>query len=248
MRPRTLALAVLAAVTFLAGCGDDDDSAEQADRDPTERVADDGTTESGEDASLPDGVAASVGDEEISAASIDDHVDALAADPQLAEQLDGPDGDVARTQLRAQILSNAVQTAILAAGADAAGAPVTDEDLSAARDQIEEQAGGADGLDAAMEEQGLTEDLLELQLRSVAAVQNITEALDAEAGDDGSTDTTPDDTSPEDGELSPSEQRVQDFLLEQVSATDIRVHPDFGRWDAQTGQVLPPGAAPGPGG
>ena len=245
MRPRTLALGLLAAVTFLAGCGDDADSEDRADQEPTDttaEAAEDGDAgTSGEAGSLGDDVAAVVDGDEISAASIKGHVEDFAANPQLAEQFEGDDGDAARAQLGAQILSSAIQSSVLVAGAEELDVPVTEEDVEAARAQVEEQAGGPEGLQAAMEQQGLSEDLLQLELRGVAAVQNITDALDEAAGDDSSADTNPDEV--EDGaELTPSEQRVQEHLLELATSADIQVHPDFGRWDPQSGQVLPPGS------
>lgn len=244
MRPRKLALALLAATALVAGCGDDDDGGDQAVDESTETTA--GTAGPDDAGSLDDDVAAVIDGGEISAASIEGHVEAFAAaNPQIAEQIEGADGEVARAQLRAEILSSAVQSSILAAGAEEIGAPVTEEDLEAARTQVEEQAGGEEGLQAAMEQQGLTEDLLQLELRGVAAVENITEVLDEEAGDGGSADTTPEDAGPGTS-LTPSEQRVQEFILEQVSSADVRVHPEFGKWDPQSGQVIPPGGAPAP--
>ena len=243
MRTRKLALALLAATTFLAGCGDDADSDDRAAPETTDTTVAEG--DAGEAGSLDDGVAAMVDGEEISAATIDGHVEDFAANPEFAEQLEGPDGEPARAQLRAQLLSSAVQSSVLLAGAEEIGDPVTDEDLTAARAQVEEQAGGADGLQSAMEQQGLTEDLLQMELRGVAAVQNITETLDEEAGEATSGETTPDDAEPG-TELTPSEQRVQEFLLELAGSADIQIHPDFGRWDSQSGQVVPPGGAPAP--
>jgi hypothetical protein len=242
MRPRTFALALLAAVTFLAGCGDDADSEDRADQEPTDTTADaaDDDGASGEAGSLGDDVAAVVDGEEIAAASIESHVEDFATNPQLAEQFEGEGGDAARAQLGAQILSSAIQSSILVSGAEDLDVPVTEEDVDEARAQVEEQAGGPEGLEAAMEQQGLSEDLLQLELRGVAAVENITDALDEAAGDDGSADETPSEVE-EGTELTPSEQRVQEHLMELATAADIRVHPDFGRWDAQTGQVLPPG-------
>lgn len=239
MRPRTLALALLAAVTFLAGCGDDADSEDRSDQEPTDTTSDDGG--SGEAGSLDDDVAAMVDGEEISAASIEGHVEDFTTNPQLAEQFEGEDGDAARAQLGAQILGSAIQSSVLVAGAEELDVPVTEEDIEAARAQVEEQAGGPEGLQAAMAQQGLSEDLLQLELRGVAAVQNITDALDEAAGDDGSADTTPPEGE-EGAELTPSEQRVQEHLLELATTAEIQVHPDFGRWDPQTGQVLPPGS------
>lgn len=245
MRTRKLALALLAAATFLAGCGDDTDGDAQADPGPTDTAA----TDSGSDesASLGDDVAAVVDGEEISAASIDAHVESFASNPQFADQLEGAEGEAARAQLGAQILTSAIQSSVLSAGADEIGAPVGDEDIEAARAEVEEQAGGPEGLEAAMEQQGLTEDLLQMELRGVAAVQNITEALDEASGEETSDDTASEEAAPG-TELTPSEQRVQEHLLELATSADIQVHPDFGRWDAQTGQVVPAGAAPAPGG
>ena len=243
MRTRKLALALLAAATFLAGCGDDTDGDTQADPGPTDTTATDSGTD--ESASLGDDVAAVVDGEEISAASIDAHVESFVSNPQFAEQLEGAEGEAARAQLGAQILTSAIQSSVLSAGADEIGAPVGDEDIEAARAEVEEQAGGPEGLEAAMAQQGLTEDLLQMELRGVAAVQNITEALDEASGEETSDDTAPEEAAPG-TELTPSEQRVQEHLLELATSADIQVHPDFGRWDAQTGQVVPAGAAPAP--
>lgn len=245
MRPRTLALALLAAVTFLAGCGDDADGEDRADQestDTTAEAAEAGVADtSGAAGSLGDDVAALVDGDEISASSIEDHIEHFTTTPGLAEQFEGDEGDAARAQLGAQILSSAIQSSVLVSGAEELDAPVTEEDIAAARARVEEQAGGAEGLQAAMEQQGLSEDLLQLELRGVAAVENITDALDEAAGDDGSTDTTSAEAD-EGTELTPSEQRVQEHLLELATTADIQVHPDFGRWDSQTGQVLPPGS------
>ena len=245
MRPRTLALAVLTAVTVLAGCGDDADSEDRAGQEPTDTTADTAQEgdagASGDAGSLGDDVAAVVDGEEISAASIEGYIEDFTTSPGLAEQFEGEDGEAARAQLGAQILSSAIQSSVLVSGAEELDAPVTEEDIAAARAQVEEQAGGPEGLQAAMEQQGLSEDLLQLELRGVAAVQNITDALDEAAGDDGSAETTPDEVE-EGAELTPSEQRVQEHLLELATTAEIQVHPDFGRWDPQTGQVLPPGS------
>lgn len=241
MRPRKLALALLAATALLAGCGDDDDSADEAVEDPTETT--DGTSPDAGSA-LDDDVAAVVDGDEISAASIAGYVEGFTANPQIAEQLEGADGEDLRTGLRANILSSVIRSNVLAAAAEDIDAAVTDEDIAAARTQVEDRSGGAEGLEAAMEQQGLTEDLLRVELRGVAAVENITEALDEEAGDDGTSETSADDVTPDDG-LTPSEQRVQEFLLEQLSVAEVRVHPDFGSWDPQSGQVVPPGVVPG---
>lgn len=245
MRIPKLALALVAAIVLVA-CGDDDGDGGQAAPDPSETS--DGSTGDSPGASVDDGVAAVVDGEEISTSSIDEHVDALAENPQFSEQLEGDEGEAARGQLRAQILSTVIQTDVVTASAAELDRPVTEEDLEAARAEIESQVGGPEALDDAMEQQGLTEALLEIDLRSMAALSNVQEVLDEQAGDDDAGEQAPDETTPgEQPELSPSDQRVQEFLVERLAETDVSVNPEYGEWNAEAGQVVPAGGAPGPG-
>lgn len=239
-RSPLLALFLVTAALFLAACGDDDDG-DAAGTADTSAASDQG----GED--LGDDIAAVVDGEEISASSVESHVDSFAENPQFAEQLEGPDGEAARVQLRAQILSTEIVTRILSNGADDLDNPVTDDDLAAARTDLEDQVGGSDELDAALAQQGLTEGLLQLELTALAAIDNIEEALAEDAGEDPATDdpATVGEPDPE-AELSPSEQRAQEFLTDELAAADVTVDEEFGTWSAGTGQVVAPGGAPAP--
>lgn len=228
-----------AAALFLAACGDDDEAGGTSD---TSDAASDQ-----QPVDLSDGVAAVVDGEEISASGIESHIDAFAENPQFAEQLEGPDGDTARAQLRAQILSTEIVTKILSNGAGDLDNPVTDDDLAAARTDLEDQVGGSDELDAALTQQGLTEDLLQLELTALAAIANIEEALAEDAGEDPEADDPAAGDDPvAEGELSPSEQRAQEFLTGELAAADVTVDEEFGTWQAETGQVVAPGGAPAP--
>ncbi len=232
--------AVLAAATLLlAACGDDDtgDSAEE----PTSESTGD-ATESGTGL-LAEGVAAVVDGEEIGTATVEEHVEAFAAIPQFAEQMAGPDGEAARVQLRAQILSTEIVALILANGAEELGDPITDEDMATARTDLEEQVGGPDALTAALDQQGLTESLLDLELTALAAIDNIEGALAEESGGEAAAG---DEEPAVEGAPSPSEQRTQEFLQEELSAADVTVDEEYGTWSAETGQVTAPGAAPAP--
>lgn len=237
----TFAAVLAAATLLLAACGDDtDDNAEE----PTSESTGDGS-ESG--ATLAEGVVAVVDGEEIGAATVEEHVEAFAAIPQFAEQMAGPDGEAARVQLRAQILSTEIVARILANGAEELGDPVTDEDMATARTDLEGQVGGADALTAALDQQGLTESLLDLELTALAAIDNIEGALAEEAGEESGGEAAAGDEEPAvEGAPSPSEQRAQEFLQEELSAADVTVDEEYGTWSAETGQVTAPGAAPAP--
>ena len=242
MRIPTFAVVLAALAAFMAACGDDDGGGDQAaDRSETASETSSETASETPEVDLDEGVAAVVQGEEISVASVDEHVDAFAQSPQIAEQLEGQDGEAARSQLRAQVLSTTIVTRIVEASAEELGRPVTEEDIAETRTELENQVGGADALDSALEEQGYTASLLDLELTGLAGMSNVQEALDEQAGDDGSGGG---ETGTEGG-VSPSQQRAQDFLREELTAADVRVDEDFGTWRAETGQVVPPGATAG---
>lgn len=240
MRIPKYVLALVAAALLAAACGDDDSSGndERSVSDESSETTDEPTT-----AEVDDGVAAVIDGDEIPAATIDDAVDGLAQSPQFSEQLQGPEGEAARGQLQAQVLSSAITTKIVSSGAEDLGEPVTDDDIADARAELESQVGGPEALEAAIEEQGLTESLLDLELTSLAAMRNVQRALDAEAGEEAPEDSAPPS---EDAELSPSEQRVQEFLVDALASAEVSVHEDYGVWNAESGQVVPPGGAPAP--
>lgn len=244
-----LALFVAAAALFLAACGDDDDP-EGADGSDTTAASDE-TGGSGDDAEngtdLDDGIAAVVDGDEIASSGIEEHIETFSENPQFADQMAGPDGEAARVQLRAQILSTEIVSRILSNGAGELDNPVTEDDLAAARAGLEDQVGGAEQLDAALTQQGLTEGLLQLELTALAAIDNIEEALAEEAGEDPPSDETDTTGEPDpEAELSPAEERAQEFLTGELAAADVTVDQEYGTWSAETGQVVAPGGAPAP--
>lgn len=223
----------------LAACGDD--AADDTDGDATEDVSDGedptgdlGAADDGRGAELDDEVAAIVNGEEVSSTDVEAQVEAFAANPQIAEALQGGEGDAALGVLRAQVVSTMIINHVAVASAEELGVPIGEEDIAAARAELEEETGGSEALAAAMEAEGMSEAQLTAQLRALAALRNIEQAL-AEEGD-GS----------QDGETGENgvEVRAQQFVSERLLEADVVVNDDYGTWDPQTGQVAPPGGMP----
>jgi hypothetical protein len=233
-----LLLVVLALVVTATACGDDDGGGGESAGSAAETAS----------ADLAQGVAALVDGDEISVASIDDEVDAVADNPQISDQLEGSEGESTRVQLRAQVLSTAIVTRIVEASAEDLGRPVTDDDVARARSELEEQLGGAEALDEALSQRGYTDSLLEMELVGLAGLQNVAAALDEEAGGEASGEDGAEpgsDGSSEDGAddgLTPSQRRAQEYLSEQLASAEVTVDGDFGTWDARSGLVVPPGS------
>lgn len=218
-----LALLMLA----LGGCGEDAGNA------PTDDGPDEAdVTQPDEDrgAELDDDVAAVVNGDEINAAKVMEQVEALAGNPQIAEALAGSESEQTLGILRAQVVSSMIINRVAIAGAEELGVPVTDEDVATARAELEEETGGAEGLQEALEQEGMSEDQLAVQLRALAALRNIEQAL-AEEGED--TDADP-------------ETRAQEFVSDRLLAAEVVVNDDYGTWDPQSGQVAPVGGVPAP--
>lgn len=231
--------ALLAALAVLvAGCGNGDDNGADTSAEPPDSE-DVSTSQDDRGAELSDDVAAVVNGQDIPAANVDEQIEAFSDNPQIAEQLEGEQGEQTRMLLRAQILSSAIVTQVAVESAEELGQPVTDDDVAQARSELEEQTGGAEELETALEEEGLTDSQLDLQLQALAALRNIEQALEEEGGEDAGGEQAPGG----EGAPSASEQRAQQFVGEQLAAADVVVNDDYGSWDAQSGQVTPPGGA-----
>lgn len=223
MRLRTTFTAVALSALAAAGCSaaddpgsDDSPATESAATEPT-------TTEAPSPVALPDGVAAQVGGTEIGVGEVERLVEARL------EQVPPPEDDtVTEEQLQAgvtsEVLSDLIVGQVILQGAEELGVAPTDEDVEALRQEVAEGAGGEEAFQQQAEEAGYDEDAVERELRVLAAFQNVSEELST--GDAA----TP---SPED------QQAVQQWLVAQVTATDIAVDETYGVWDPANGQVVP---------
>lgn len=231
MRSWKLAALLAALALAVTACnGEPEEDADESDP-PAETGSADAD---GPGAELEDGVAAVVNGQEVPTEQIEEQVDSFADDPRIVEQFAGLGDDDARALIGAQVLTNAIVTVLAVDVAEELGVPVTEEDMGAARDRLEEQTGGAEELASAMEAEGLSEEQLDDQLRALAALGNIEQHLEETAAGD-----EPDAGAPEGGE-----QRAQQFLAEQLAGAEVVVNDAYGSWDAQSGQVTPPGGMP----
>lgn len=239
-------LALLAALMLLvAACGNDSEDVpeDEGDTEVTTPVEDDVEDDRG--AELDDDVAAVVNGEEIPASAVEEQVEIFSANPELAEALAGEDAELTRAVLDAQILTTLIVRTVALEAADDLGVPVTDEDVEEARAEVEAEAGGPEGLQEELEEGGMSESQLAVELRGVAALRNIQEALAEEDDADGdAADEEAQDPEAEEDTPDPAELRAQQHVRERLLAADVVVNDDYGTWDAESGQVTPPGGLP----
>lgn len=221
-------LAILA-VLLLAACGSGEPST-----DATGSAAPTDQALTGAD--LSDGVAAEVGDTEIDSERLESRVDAALESPQLASQIEDP--EQARPQIRASVLSQMILTEAILQSAEEEGIEVTDEQIDEQRTQLEQQAGGADALQEQIDVLGFSDQELDQELRSLAVLDQVAER---EAPSPAPT------ASPAADQADPQQRAVQEWLRQHVSGMQIVVDQDYGRWDAERLQVIPPQPAVQPG-
>lgn len=243
MRPVKLLALLTALMLVLAACGNDseDVSEEEDDTDVTAPAEDEEEVDE-RGAELDDDVAALVNDEEIPASAVEEQVETLSANPELAEALEGEDAELTMGVLQAQILTTLIVREVALAAAEDLDVPVTDEDIEEARAEVEAEAGGAEGLADELEQGGMSEEQLAVELRGIAAIRNIQEALAEE--DDAEEEGDAEDPEAPEGAPDPAELRAQQHVRERLLAADVVVNDDYGTWDAENGQVLPPGGLP----
>lgn len=229
---RVIPALALAAALVLAACGSGSDP------DPASTGTATDTAGDALRADLPDGVAAQVEDVDIDSDRVDERVDKALENPQLAQQLP-EDEEQARSLVQASVLGQMVITeAVLLAG-EQEGIEVSDEGIAAKREELEEQAGGVDALQQQVDAIGFSDEELDRELRSLAVLDEVAEREAPDAG------PTASPAAP--GQPDPADLAVQEWLRGQLTGMQIVVDSDYGRWDAQQLQVVPPQSATQPG-
>lgn len=177
-------------------------------------------------------LAATVGGTEIPVETVEQRFEQLSGSPAVTQQLEQEDGE---KRLRAQLLTHEILTIVLVEGAEEEGIEITEADEAETREQIVEEFGGEEELQTFLEESGQSMADLDAQLRGQTALRLLTEQLAPEAADAG-----PDDQQAQ----MQGQMAVQQWLQERLTSVEIAVNPDFGTWNPQMGQILPPGMTP----
>lgn len=125
-------------------------------------------------------VAATVGDTEVTTAEVDEVYSTRAEAPGLASELEGSEAATVEEDLRRAVLTNLIRREILAQAAEDQGIEVSEEDIAQEREALLEQLGGQEELDQLLEENNVSEEDLEAELRD----QAIQTRLAAQLGED----------------------------------------------------------------
>lgn len=138
-----------------------------------------------EGAGGPD-AAATVNGEEVPISEVEERYDAVKSNPQFAEQLEGEDGDAFSEQIQAEILTGLIRSKLLHQGAEELDVALDEEDIEAKREEIVEEVGGEEAFEQVVEENNLTEETIQSQLRDLAMQDLVAEELtaDLEADED----------------------------------------------------------------
>lgn len=123
-------------------------------------------------------LAAIVNGEEIPISTVEARLDMVRQNPQAAAQLENdPDGTIL-AQAENELLNDLIQTTLLEQGArDELDIAVTQEDVDQQREEVIEQAGGEEAFNEIIEQNNLSEEEIETQLRRLSLTQQVTDEL-----------------------------------------------------------------------
>ncbi|HVM20896.1 MAG TPA: peptidylprolyl isomerase [Egibacteraceae bacterium] len=125
-------------------------------------------------------VAATVNGTEIPVSAVEQRFEQARNQPQLAQQLEADADGTFRTEVQAQILSQLVVTELLEQWADDLDIDATEEEVQQEREELVEQLGGEEAFQQAVEESGLSEEDVELQMRQRVLQDKIADSVTAD--------------------------------------------------------------------
>jgi len=124
--------------------------------------------------------AATVNGDDITIETLEHRYEVAEQNPEVAPQLaEDEDGMVARN-LQADLLSQLIRSVLIEQGAAELGVTVGPEEIAEQRAEIVEQVGGEEALQAIIEQNGLSEEDVEGQIRELALQAAISENLSSE--------------------------------------------------------------------
>ncbi|MPZ88844.1 MAG: hypothetical protein GEU81_12370 [Nitriliruptorales bacterium] len=127
---------------------------------------------------LDPSLAAAVNGQNISIAIIEERLEILRDNPQVAEQLENdPDGTLL-AQAENELLNDLIQSTLLEQGAqEEFDIEVTEADVDEQREQVVDQVGGQDAFDEFVEQNSVSEEEIETQLRRLSLTEQVTAVL-----------------------------------------------------------------------
>ena len=128
--------------------------------------------------------AASIGDQEITIAEVEEEFEALSEAPQVRDQLDADTTGEAERGLQANVLTTLIREELLEIAAEELDIEVTQEDLDAERAEVVEASGGEEAFQQALEQNAVSEEELEGLLRSRVIQARIGEEFGEEVSDE----------------------------------------------------------------
>lgn len=125
-------------------------------------------------------IAATVNGTEITVEQVKERFEQAKSSPQVAQQLEQDPAGTAEANVQAQILTTLVVSELLEQWAADLDIEATDEEVATERDALIQQIGGQEAFDAAVEEAGLSDEDVDLQIRQ-RVLQN---EISAKVGED----------------------------------------------------------------
>jgi SurA N-terminal domain len=176
--------------------------------------------------------AAVVDGREITHEELGRETEILFADPRLAPELQGPDGRSLRAARTRELLTLLIQHEVVFGYAERNDISVNDEEVQEQLDRVIQESGGRETFDRLLADRGLTEADVRRSLERNLLLQKVNEAV---LGDDGAPPVFGEEAPPDAGEIAVFRM----WYLDQLERVEIVVNPRFGRFDRQTGEVVP---------
>lgn len=158
---------------------------------------------------------------------LEQEFDALVAQPQFAQQVQGPTAEEQRKDLTRQLLSFLIQVEVFDEYARTHGLSVSPREVEQQLQVQIQQAGGPEAFDREIEVQGLTIPAVRRNLQRNILFNKVQGAVLDEAG------------IAEPIEPDVASQAILEWFRGRLEALDVTVNPRFGRLDVETGQIEP---------
>jgi parvulin-like peptidyl-prolyl isomerase len=123
-------------------------------------------------------LAASVNGTDIALSDVQERLDALEQNPQVAQQIQD---DAVRQQAEAEVLTSLIQFQLLEQGAEELGVEVGQAEVDEQRAALVEQLGGEEAFDQVVEQNGLSEEQVQFELRRAALQEAVSAELSGDA-------------------------------------------------------------------